>query len=279
MTLGLQQPEWQEIDPILAALYLEGNLENRRISKRVVARYAKEMREGRWKKNGSTISIFDNGKRVRLLNGQHRLLALIEADVTLTFLIVPEESEDVFNTIDTGYNRNVSQLLSLAGHSNTNALQAMCRIGILMEDRPDELWGSPDIPATRLMEWLDKQDQDKVKQSVHSFTEAHARFPATNTWYAGLCWLVLNNSADSDKWIVFHEGYTTGANLPSGSPILTLRQYTLNRSRASGKWAQSAWDRQAHLAVGVRAWNDWLAGREVQFYRFMRTSLPMPMPK
>ena len=36
------------------------------------------------------------------------------------------------------------------------------------------------------------------------------------------------------------------------------------------------WDRQAHLAVGIRAWNDWLSVREGRFYRFTRKSLPMP---
>ena len=64
------------ITPKLAKELLLKNNSNRRITKSFVTTYANDMREGRWKGNTAEfIKIADDGD---ILDGQHRLLAIIE---------------------------------------------------------------------------------------------------------------------------------------------------------------------------------------------------------
>lgn len=268
----------QLIDPDSARMLLEGNIGNRPLSKATVARYAKEMKEGRWQPNGQSFSIFWDDKRCILLNGQHRLLALIEANVTLPFVVVEEDSADVFSTLDIGKTRATNVILGMAGFQNVNVLQSIARITINYERFADskEPWERVGITAPEILAWVREHDGPVLLQAIHHYNQAHLRLSPTNTWYGGVAWLVATRSAHKDEWLRFHEAYSTGAGLDSGSPVLALRSYTINRSRLIGKFAQSAWDRQAHVAVGIRAWNDWLAGKETRYYKYQRNSLPMP---
>jgi hypothetical protein len=141
----------------------------------------------------------------------------------------------------------------------------------------DEPWRRMAVNTSQVLEWLSEQDPRKVHAVISDFTQMRTYNPTTNTWYAGLSWLVRDKTKqDVSKWIQFHDAYVTGVSLHAGSPVLALRQYTVNRSRSGGRYQQSAWDRQSHLAVGIRAWNDYVDGREARVYRFMKSMLPMP---
>jgi hypothetical protein len=273
-----KQPYWWEIGPTEAEELLKGNLGNRTIDKRTVAKYAKEMREGRWKVNGATISIFIDGDEILLLNGQHRLLALIEAQATITFAIVEEPSPDVFQTLDVGKNRATSQVLKMAGVPNSTAVQAVVRSDILLDESPDLPWDRSTTRAftpAELIEWFESHDAELVQHAVHLYQEARRALAPTNTWYAAMAYQVLTKSPNKGRFLEFHHAYCTGIGLPDGSPVIALQRYTVNR-RVNTPGVQSTWDRQAHLAIAIRAWNDWLSGREALHYRFGRKSLPMP---
>ena len=69
------------IGPDQAKAYLALNQVNRKVNSADVERYAEEMRMGRWKGvSGETIKISKSG---RLLDGQHRLLAIIKSQCTV----------------------------------------------------------------------------------------------------------------------------------------------------------------------------------------------------
>ena len=73
------------ITPSEAQAYLNNNAKHRPIKDKKVAEYMEEMREGHWKLNGKTICFDRNG---RLLNGQHRLSAVVRSGVSLTTVVV-----------------------------------------------------------------------------------------------------------------------------------------------------------------------------------------------
>jgi hypothetical protein len=73
------------ITPEQAQAYLDNNAKHRPIKERKVAEYMMEMQDGIWKLNGKTICFDWNG---RLLNGQHRLSAVVKSGVTLTTVVV-----------------------------------------------------------------------------------------------------------------------------------------------------------------------------------------------
>jgi len=268
-----------DIGPSEARMFLEGNLNNRKIDKRTVAKYSREMREGRWETNGSSISIFDDGKSICLLNGQHRLLAVVETGVTITVVIVEEDSPKVFGTLDVGKNRQTAQILNLAGVLNSNTVQAIARANILLQEEGNLAWdrsNSRTITAAEILDWHKDQDDVVVQKATHLYQEARRLTKATNTWYACLAYEVFTRSPNSSRFLELHHNYSTGLDMKEGSPVYALRQYTINRAGPRAG-VQSTFDRQAHLGIGLRAWNDFLSGREVAHYRFSRRSLPMPV--
>ena len=73
------------ITPEQAQAYLDNNAKHRPIKEKKVAEYMAEMEDGTWKLNGKTICFDWNG---RLLNGQHRLSAVVRSRVPLTTVVV-----------------------------------------------------------------------------------------------------------------------------------------------------------------------------------------------
>jgi hypothetical protein len=73
------------IDQEQAKAYLDNNARHRPIKAKKVFQYMDEMVDGKWRLNGKTITFDRNG---RLLNGQHRLTAVLQSGVPLTTLVV-----------------------------------------------------------------------------------------------------------------------------------------------------------------------------------------------
>ena len=91
------------ITPAVAAEYLRlYNQGNRKPNKAQVAYYAKMMNEGEWELNGESIKFSGSGETLRLLDGQHRLMACVEANVPFETLVVRDIEEKTFDTLDQG---------------------------------------------------------------------------------------------------------------------------------------------------------------------------------
>lgn len=96
--------EVMTITPEKAKELLKGNLTNRQISKSVVNLYANDMKSGNWKLGGQGISISKTG---RLLDGQHRLSAIIVANVPVAMLVCTDVDDTNVN-FDTGKKRTIT---------------------------------------------------------------------------------------------------------------------------------------------------------------------------
>lgn len=98
-----------DITPAIAAEMLEKNTNNyRRITSYKVEEYARKMRLGYWQENGEPIQF---GKDGQLLNGQHRLAAIIKSGTTQRMLVVFDVDADVF---DSGKNRSLREYAGIS---------------------------------------------------------------------------------------------------------------------------------------------------------------------
>lgn len=104
--------EMRIITPQEAKIILENNKRNRAISKTLVKKYAKMMMEGEWYSTHQSIAIDENGI---LVDGQHRLLACIEANASLKTIVVRNAKQNPY--LDMGKNRNWSDNLNIATDS------------------------------------------------------------------------------------------------------------------------------------------------------------------
>lgn len=119
----------EHIGPREAIALLAHNHQNRPLSAHAVRRYAKAMKEGQWRLNGEGIQIADDGT---LLNGQHRLQAIVSSGVTVPILLVRGVARDTFSTFDDGKKRNGTDVLSLRGEKNAAVLLTSARTILLM---------------------------------------------------------------------------------------------------------------------------------------------------
>lgn len=104
------------VDEMLAAQILEGNSTNRPLSDAHAKRISRQMSNGLWKINGETIKIGSTGD---VLDGQHRLWAVIYAKVSIWLIVVFGVQSDAFSTIDTiRKSRSGSDTLAVAGLSH-----------------------------------------------------------------------------------------------------------------------------------------------------------------
>lgn len=116
--------EVMTVTPAMAAEWLENkNERNRPLKKALVAFYARQMTEGRWRitTEGVVFDWYGN-----LLNGQHRLSACVMADVPFDTIVWFNEDPDAFGAYDIGSKRTTGDILALTGEKDANNLAAAC---------------------------------------------------------------------------------------------------------------------------------------------------------
>lgn len=119
------------VGPELAERWLTRNTKNRPIRQRDVDRYARDITAGNWIMTGEAIKFDTTGT---LVDGQHRLWAIIEAGQAVRMMVVtglPPESQSV---MDSGVKRKAGDALQLAGFKNANNVAAAARLGIAFDN-------------------------------------------------------------------------------------------------------------------------------------------------
>lgn len=114
------------IDPAMAIKLLEKNTMNRMPRPRIIREYARQMTAGLWKEEtGESIKIALDGT---ILDGQQRLMAIIQSNVSLSFMVISELDKDVFKVLDSGTKRTGGDILHTAGITNSkNKASAILR--------------------------------------------------------------------------------------------------------------------------------------------------------
>lgn len=100
------------VTPEQAAKWLDRNVANRTVRPSRVKEYAAAMQEGRWLYTADPIRFDEDG---RLIDGQHRLMALVRADLPVDMHVVRGLSRDAQDAVDTGAARTASDQLKVRG--------------------------------------------------------------------------------------------------------------------------------------------------------------------
>lgn len=256
-----------KVAPAIAEKMLGKNVRNRHLSARVVERYRRAMERGEWLVTGEAIKFASNGD---LLDGQHRLAAVIESGKTIPMMVVkglPALTQDV---MDTGRARNVSDQLGIAGYPNSAALAATARLVITYER--GELASNRPVSTPETLELV----QDNALLAYAANRGAPIRKGCDlRPSVAGMCFYELMKVNDV-KAQEFFDRLTDGANLPTGSPILALRA----RLRAL-RDERTYLPNEALTSLVFRTWNAWRQGRKLTSLPLYRNGelIPCPEPK
>lgn len=114
-----------QLTPMMAHALMTLNQGNRRINRQGVARWQRALIEGRWRLNGETLKVSDDGF---LNDGQHRLKAVIATGRTAPFSICWGVTRESVVTIDNGTRRKAADAVEMDGHTNGTAKAAAIRL-------------------------------------------------------------------------------------------------------------------------------------------------------
>lgn len=108
----------ETITPELASKIIEtselSGFHNRNLSSYLINKYATDIINGEWKNTGQTISITEDGK---LIDGNHRLHAVIKANIPIDFVVARNVPEESFDKYDIGKTRQLSDVLTILGYT------------------------------------------------------------------------------------------------------------------------------------------------------------------
>jgi hypothetical protein len=120
------------ITPSKAKELLEANINNRRVKAEVVDRYAQDIVAGRWKQDtGEVIKISKSGI---VLDGQHRLYAIVKANTHIFLHIAYGIEESVSDVLDTGCGRSASDVFKLNRINNDSSIPSIIQTSYLLKN-------------------------------------------------------------------------------------------------------------------------------------------------
>lgn len=243
----------QEITPEMAEFYLTFNADHQRpLRKGHVACLAREMKEGRWKFNGDAIRIDSEG---RLIDGQHRLRAVLQSGVTIRCVVIENLEPDSFYTIDLGgATRSTGDIFAMTGELNGKRLAAALTLCWRYENN---LLNSKYKPSTQeLVALLEKYPH--MREAVKRTYAGPLRGALLKNAVGALLWFYVG-SFHEDAVGVWWESLQTGAGIEAGTGLLALRSRLLRQGGTAGNLRTDIM-----LALTIKAWNADFAGKRVQ---------------
>lgn len=234
------------IDPERAQWYLACNTMNRPMSPNTVQKYAEQMLAGKWMTNGDTITFAGDV----LIDGQHRLAAIVKAGVTLEMIVVRNVCVDAFATKDNGKKRAGSDVLAVLGQQNTNVMSAvLTRLAHYYLGRNViSSWKPFDVRET-LMAYPEVGEVCANYKMYRAFRHGASVLAA----YI-ICSRINKEQADE-----FFARLVDGIGLSVDSQERVLREQLLRLSTSQGNVAQG-W---TVLAWIIKAWNAKRQGRKI----------------
>lgn len=118
------------VTPAMAARWLALNQGNRKPSRAKVRRFADVIRNGKWMENGETLKFSESG---RLLDGQSRLRAIIEANTPVELELRFEIPDVAQKAMDCGEARRPTHTLEMLGYEHAHVLSPALRFVYQME--------------------------------------------------------------------------------------------------------------------------------------------------
>lgn len=245
-----------DVTPEIAHEWLGYNTHNRRLRQRVVEAYARDMTAGHWRWNGESVKFAADGT---LLDGQHRLAAVVKADVTVPMLVIrglPAETQD---TVDGGAKRKFADVLQLRGETSSSILAAVVRRVTLWESGLRRGGGNFAPTNAQLLQTLEKHPQLREIATFGAHVAHGCAAPGSLCGFG--FWLF--SQIDQEDATFFFERLRDGQNLARGNPIYELRKAIEASRSVRGQRSDTYL-----TAIMIKAWNAYRAGEQIAVLRF-----------
>jgi len=213
------------IAPDLALEWLEQtNTNNRKVSQKHVDRLARDMTEGKWVLTHSGIAFGPDGT---LLDGQHRLWAIVESGVSVEMFVWRNVEPEAMMTIDCGKTRSMADILNIAGENGEINNHHLATLRAMLGG-----FGNPPMLSPSETSKALRKHQDAIEFAIkHLPTVTSARGVNTATTRAVVARAFY--SVDHTMLASFCRKLTTGIVSSDEEGILVLLRQHLQENRGS----------------------------------------------
>lgn len=208
-----------DVSPDMAKEMLTHSPKNRLLKKRHITRMANDMKDGNFTFSPSPICFDVNGN---LIDGHHRLHAVILADKTIKFLVVYDVQPDA--VIDRGITRNVGDALYMR---NIISKEMSTRQSIAVANRYLEILNGHNPSDTEMASFLN-ENEDYIATAIHvSACGTHHAICKRAPIQAAILGALLNG-VNEDTLLAFTNIVNTGfSNDVSQSAAIVLRNHII----------------------------------------------------
>lgn len=238
-----------------AKLLLSLNRHNRNLRQTHVQRLAADMANGDWLDGGVLMVAGDpwaNDKDAALLDGQHRLAAVVKSNVTIEMVIIFGLALGDQDAVDTGLKRNLADVLALRGEKNSSQLATA--VGWYWRRRNNNMRNSQTPTIAQGLAVL--RENPDLRECMAPTRRACDLLRISRGMAACIYYEQL--AIDAEDTAAFWDTLTTGLQAESNQ-IHLLRMRFEENAKASYKKL----DVVAMAALIIKAWNYWREGKEI----------------
>lgn len=251
------------VTPAMAKELLESNVKNRRVKEPVVLRYVNDMRAGKWKND--TAELIKISKTGIVLDGQHRLIAVVKANVPIWFHVATELEDSIFDILDTGSSRNAADVFKIEGIKYSTKLPSIIQLYETLKSNKAMHQKSVQKNFRHTNASLLMLYNDRVE-----FWQHVAR--KSDVWYNAFA-KMLHAQAIGGMYAYFYDIDANDADifmnqLCSGLDITNKTIYALRNKLMQDRLSVKKMPLEMKHSLIVKTWNHYRNGAEVSFLRF-----------
>jgi hypothetical protein len=248
--------DFMEVTPEMAEILLKFNVKNRVVNTRLVAEHVRTILAGDYLVNGETIKLSvpqENGLPV-LLDGQHRLEAVVQSGKPIRILVVRGLGVDTQATIDTGRKRTSADWLKINGEKEYTTFGAVLT-ALWKWNTGDRMFNTNPKPTTLETTQL-LGDHPEIRRSVELGVQVSRGFPDLRRSSLAVCHYIISQ-VDTEHVPYFMRLIESGAGLEDGHPVLALR-----RRASSYRRRKEPMPIRREIGLTLQAWNKCVLGEE-----------------
>lgn len=241
------------ITPSLAEKFIKNNFSNRPLSPAWVKNLAERMTAGEWELNGEPIIFDEDGK---LVDGQHRLTAIIRSGVTIHSVVTEGVLDTSFDTIDEGRRRGAADVLAIKKEKNYTTLGSLLRLISMYED--GKMASRQGLILTNKSTLKLLESHPDARGSAEFASHFKSKFPyLAPSVVAFTHWLFVK--IETKDAVLFFDKLCTGVNLASGDPVLVLRDKIIYSAAIIAKMSNVEWS-----SLVIKGWNAFRKGKSLK---------------
>lgn len=255
------------VTPKMAAEFLKLNVCNRKFKQHIANHYAMLMNRGEWSQTSTQgIDISVSGL---LMNGQHRLSAIVKSGVSVNMFVHENVPDENFKTMDTGAKRSMTDIIDIAGVENPKSVSAIITKFLILKNNSGRSGtynkGKTGLSANDILDEYSKRPDfwQTIVENTNKFHKAFGTFLEPShigAWYA-TCMDIDQSDADH-----YFKMLSTGIGFTSDKdPIAQYRSYLIkNREEKNTKTVTVP----HRFALFAKSWNNFRDKKIVSFLRY-----------